>query len=63
MAVIEKIKTDIKEKGIKQYAVADKAEIPRALFYRLLNGTKKFDIEYLAPICKALGEKPSKYID
>lgn len=63
MTVVEKIKADIRAKGLKQYAVADKAKIPREEFYRLLGARKKFDIEYLLPICKALDEKPSKYID
>ena len=63
MTVSEKIKADIKSKGLKQYAVADKAGIPRQEFYRLLGDRKLFDIKYLLPICKALDEKPSKYID
>ena len=63
MTVAERIKADIRVKGFKQYAVADKAEMPRQEFYKLLSGRKKFDIEYLLPICKVLDEKPSKYID
>lgn len=63
MTVAEKIKADIKAKGLKQYAVADKAGIERTVFYNLLNGSKRFNVDYLPKICKALGEKPSKYID
>ena len=63
MKVVEKIKADIKEKGLKMYAVADKAGIPRAAFYKTMAQEKKLDIETLVVICKALGEKPSKYIE
>lgn len=63
MTVAEKIKQDIKKKGLKQYAVADRAGIDRQLFYQLLNGRRKFDISYLAPICKALGTSPNEYIE
>ena len=63
MTVAEKIKQDIRKKGLKQYAVADRAGIDRQLFYQLLNGRRKFDISYLAPICKALGTSPNEYLE
>ena len=63
MTVAEKIKKDIRDKGLTHYAVADKAEISRQIFSKILNGRREFDVKYLLPICKALGEKPSKYID
>jgi len=59
MTLAEKIKQDIKKKGLKQYAVADRAGIDRQFFYQLLNGRRKFDVSYLAPICKALGTSPN----
>lgn len=63
MTVAEKIKQDIKKKGLKLYAVADRAGIDRQFFYQLLNGRRKFDISYLAPICKALGTSPNEYLE
>lgn len=54
MAVSEKIKKIIKNDGLKQYAVADRAGIDRKQFNTLLNGKKTFVVDYLPQICKAL---------
>ena len=63
MTLAEKIKQDIKKKGLKLYAVADRAGIDRQFFYQLLNGRRKFDVSYLASICKALGTSPNEYLE
>ena len=63
MTLAEKIKQDIKKKGLKQYAVADRAGIDRQFFYQLLNGRRRFDVSYLALICKALGTSPNEYLE
>lgn len=63
MTVSEKIKKIIKDEGLKQYAVADRAGIDRKQFNALLNKKKTFVVDYLPRICKALNKTPSEILD
>ena len=62
MTVSEKIKKIIKNDGLKQYAVADRAGIDRKQFNALLNGKKTFVVDYLPQICKALNRTPDEIL-
>ncbi len=63
MTVSEKIKKIIKNEGLKQYVVADKAGMDRKQFNALLNGKKTFMVDYLPQICKALNRTPDEIIN
>lgn len=57
--VIENIKTIIKENGLKQRYVAEKAGFTESEFSNMLNGRKMFRTEYVTLVCNALGVQPN----
>lgn len=57
--VIENIKSIIKENGLKQRYVAEKAGFTESEFSNMLNGRKMFRTEYVNLVCNALGVQPN----
>jgi DNA-binding Xre family transcriptional regulator len=62
MAVKENIKHIIRDRGLRQGYVAQKAGLPEKQFSALLTGRKVFRIEHLVPICNALDMNPNQVI-
>lgn len=63
MKIYEKVRTYIGEKGLKQKAVAQKAEIPNNTFNAILNGKRTMYAEDLRAICLALNVSPELFIE
>ncbi len=55
----DRVRTIIREKGLKQNAVAEKAGFSPKSFNDLLMGRKTFKVEYITPICEVLGVTPN----
>ena len=53
--LIGNIKRLLKEKGLKQYAVAERANIPPKHLSAMLSGRKNFLSIHIPPIAQALG--------
>lgn len=51
----ERIKSYIADAGLKQSAIADKANISQSTFSTMLSGKRKITAEEYFAICKALG--------
>ncbi len=62
MKVSSKVKQEIENKGLKQSYVAQKIGMNPKTFNGLLNGRKTFDVNYLVPICKAIGLSPNELL-
>ena len=63
MKVYEKVRAYIDENGLKQKAVAQKAEIPNNTFNAILNGKRTMYAEDLRAICLALNVSPEMFIE
>ncbi len=57
--VAENIRRIIKERGLKQKIVAEKAGYTEQQFSNLLCGRKTIETEDVAKVCKALGVLPN----
>lgn len=55
----DRIREIIRDKGLKQNAVAEKSGFSPKAFNDLLMGRKTFKVEYITPICEALGVTPN----
>ena len=53
------IKQIIAQQGLKQYIVAEKADIPARDLSAMLNGRKQFLTAHVLPIAQALGVTPN----
>lgn len=53
--IIENIRSCIAKKGLKQNYIAEKAGFTPQEFSNILCGRKKFNTEYVVPVCRALG--------
>lgn len=53
--IINHIKQLIADKGLKQKYVAEQMGLSQNDFSNMMNGRKDFKVEYVAPLCKALG--------
>ena len=62
MKVSSKVKQEIENKGLKQSCVDQKIGMNPKTFNGLLNGRKTFDVNYLVPICKAIGLSPNELL-
>ena len=62
MKVSSRVKQEIENKGLKQSYVAQKIGMNPKTFNGLLNGRKTFDVNYLVPICKAIGLSPNELL-
>lgn len=58
--VIDNIKSIIKSNGLKQKYVAEKAGLTPQDFSDILNGRKRFEINYVVNICNTLGITPNE---
>lgn len=62
MSVAEKIKRYVVENGIKQSAIAKKANIREDTFSMILNGKRKISVDEYITICIAMGVSPMMFI-
>ena len=53
--IINHIKQLITDKGLKQKYVAEQMGLSQNDFSNMMNGRKEFKVEYVVPLCKALG--------
>lgn len=53
-AVVDNVKNLIRAKGLKQKFVAEKMGLSPQEFSNILTGRKKFETEYVVPVCNAL---------
>ncbi|QRN86001.1 helix-turn-helix transcriptional regulator [Clostridia bacterium] len=60
--VFKRISKYLKDQGIKQKAVAEKAGFSEQQFSAMMNGNRKILAEDIADICKALGKEPNDFI-
>lgn len=63
MRIYEKVRAYIAASGLKQTAVARKAEIPEAAFDAIMNGKKTLYADDLRAICLALNVSPEMFIE
>ncbi len=63
MKVYEKVRVYIKEQGLKQVSVAQKAGIPKLTFSAILNGKKTLYADDFRAICLALEVSPETFIE
>ena len=52
--IISTIKQVISDKGLKQKFVAEQIGMTPQEFSNILNGRKKLEVQYVAPVCRAL---------
>lgn len=57
--VVNNIKRIMGEKGLKQKFVAEKSGFTEQQFSDLLSDRKRFDVDYVMPICRALSVSPN----
>lgn len=62
MYVYEEVRKYIKDNGIKQVTVAQKAQIPISTFNAMLNGKRTMYAEDLRAICLALNVTSDMFI-
>ena len=62
MQIYEKVRKYIDERGFKQKAVAEAANIPNVTFNAMLNGKRKMYAEDLKAICIALNVSADTFI-
>jgi transcriptional regulator with XRE-family HTH domain len=60
---IEKIRSIIDERGIKQRVIAKKCGYTDQMFSDLLNGRKRLTLEGMVAICAALETSPDELLD
>jgi transcriptional regulator with XRE-family HTH domain len=63
MKVYEKVRVYIKEHGLKQVSIAQKAGIPTPTFNAILNGKETMYVDDFRAICLALEVSPELFID
>lgn len=61
--VPDRIKQIIREKGLKQNAVAEWAGIGKQAFSEMLNGRRLIKLKDITPIANALGVTPNDLFD
>lgn len=61
--VFQKITKYLKEQGIKQKVVAEKAGFSEQQFSAMMNGNRKILGDDIAVICRVLGKEPNDFID
>ena len=59
MKVNERLKTLIRNKGLKQCSVAEKAGFNENQFSQMLNGRRQISADELEIICNAMGVSPN----
>lgn len=57
---IKSIRSILKEKGLKQKAIAKKINMSERQFSDLLNGRKRIDCDDIPLLCSALGVTPNQ---
>lgn len=62
MELNEKVKNRLREKGIKQTAVADALHMKVGTLNAILNGRAKMSAETLMQICKFIGDEPCVFL-
>lgn len=63
MKAYEVIRTRMEENGIKQVFVAEKAQVPPALFQRSLDGKRKLPADEFIRICRVLNMDLGDFAD
>lgn len=63
MPVYQKVRNYIDNQGLKQIAVARKADIPFTTFNSIMNGKRTMYAEDLRAICLALNVSPEMFIE
>lgn len=58
--VVINVRKIMRQKGLKQNAVAERAGIPIPTFYALTTGRKQVTTQYILPISKALEVTPNE---
>lgn len=62
MPIFLLVRKFITEHGLKQKAVALKAQIPHATFNAMMNGKRRIYADELEALCKALNVSPEAFI-
>lgn len=62
MKVYERIKTHIKDEGLKQKSVAKKAGYSEKQFSAMMRGARKINADDYEKICVALGKEPNDFM-
>ncbi len=63
MPVYQKVRDYINTQGLKQVAVARKAEIPFTTFNSIMNGRRTMYADDLKAICIALNVSPELFVE
>ena len=63
MAVYERVRDYIDRKGLKQSAIAIKADISKQTLSAMLSGRRKMYADDLQALCKALDVRPELFIE
>lgn len=61
--IIYKLRAIIRQRGLKQRVVAERAGMTDKELSDLLRGRRTFRAEYIAPICKALDITPNDLLN
>lgn len=59
MKVCERLKLYIKDSGLKQCSIAEKAGFTENQFSQILNGKRSVSADELEAICKSIGATPN----
>lgn len=59
----EKVKRLIQDKGLKQKYIAEQAGLTEQQLSDILNGRKRLQVEYIMPICSAIGISPNELLE
>ena len=62
-SIAEKVKGIISERGLKQYAVAEKCGYTSNIFNNLLNGRKRINEDDIFNLCRGLEIRPNELFD